>query len=269
MGALGKDGVPLQSHRKRLAVFFVLVFAFSVPFWVLGMVYEVELLPGLPVGSLAAFTPSLAAIFIMYRYGRLSAVSRLLYRSFDLYRIEDKKWYLVFVLFNPIVALMAYWVTCLLGFNVPALPLFSLAIVPLFIVFFFAALGEELGWTGYATEQLLSRWGILRAGMLLGLVWAAFHIVALLQANRSFTWIAWWALHTVLLRIVMVWLYSYGGSSVFAAAIFHSMINLSWQLFPINGSLYDPRIFSLVTLVQAILLVTVRKLVARAGMAGA
>jgi membrane protease YdiL (CAAX protease family) len=46
----------------------------------------------------------------------------------------------------------------------------------------------------------------------------------------------------------MTWLYIHSGKSVFAAAVFHAMINLSWQLFPNNGSFYDPRVFGLITL---------------------
>lgn len=259
----------MQSHQKSITVFFVLVFALSVPFLVLGDTYEGELLPGLPIGSLIAFTPGLAAVLLMYRYGQLAAVRLLMHRSVDFDRIKNKKWYSVFALFNPVVAIVAYGVMCVLGNTVPAQSWLTPALVPLFIVFFVAALGEEIGWTGYATEPLLRRWGILKAGVFLGLVWVAFHLIVLSQANRSFVWIGWWALGTVSLRTIMVWLYHHGGSSVFAAAVFHAMINLSWQLFPIHGSFYDPRIFSLVTLALAILLVTVRRLFARASMAAA
>jgi hypothetical protein len=61
----------------------------------------------------------------------------------------------------------------------------------------------------------------------------------------------------------MVWLYAHAGDSVFAAAVFHAMINLSWQFFPINGSFYDPRIFSLVTLALGVLLAISSRLVSR------
>ena len=50
----------------------------------------------------------------------------------------------------------------------------------------------------------------------------------------------------------MGWLYIHAGKSVFVAALFHAMINLCWQLFPINGSFYDPRVFGINTLSFAI-----------------
>jgi hypothetical protein len=47
---------------------------------------------------------------------------------------------------------------------------------------------------------------------------------------------------TVALRVIVVWLYNNTAKSVFAAALFHTTINVTWQLFPIQGSFFDPRI---------------------------
>lgn len=48
--------------------------------------------------------------------------------------------------------------------------------------------------TGYAVDPLQARYYALQAGILLGLVTATWHIVSLLQAERSPVWIAWWFL---------------------------------------------------------------------------
>jgi membrane protease YdiL (CAAX protease family) len=124
---------------------------------------------------------------------------------------------------------------------VPAPDISIPAALALLLAFLVAGLGEELGWSGYAIDPLQERYGALAAAVLLGLNWAAWHIVPLLQAHRAPAWIAWWSLATVGLRIVTVWLYNNTGKSVFAAALFHAMCNVSWQLFPIQGSHYDPR----------------------------
>jgi membrane protease YdiL (CAAX protease family) len=130
----------------------------------------------------------------------------------------------------------------------------------MFAAFFIAALGEEIGWTGYATEPLLRQWGILTAGVLLGLVWAAFHFIPLLQLHRSLEWIAWWSLETISSRIIMTWLYAHSGRSLFAAAVFHAMSNLCWQLFPISGSFYDPKVFGLIKLCFVIAIFAIERL---------
>ena len=105
----------------------------------------------------------------------------------------------------------------------------------MFVTFFVCALGEELGWSGYVIDPLQDRRSALQASVLLGLVWAAWHLVPLIQADRSPEWIGWWSLYTAASRILMTWLYNNTGKSVFAAALYHDMSNLSWQLFP------DPR----------------------------
>jgi membrane protease YdiL (CAAX protease family) len=66
---------------------------------------------------------------------------------------------------------------------------------------FIAALGEELGWSGYVIDPMQHRWNALEASIVLGLVWAAWHIVPLTQADRSPGWIAWWSLATVASRV--------------------------------------------------------------------
>ncbi len=37
---------------------------------------------------------------------------------------------------------------------------------------------EELGWTGFALPQLRRRYGVLKSGLILGVLWAAWHVVA-------------------------------------------------------------------------------------------
>jgi uncharacterized protein len=58
-------------------------------------------------------------------------------------------------------------------------------------------------------------------------------------------------------RVIIVWLYNNTGKSVFVAALFHTMINLTWQMFPINGSYYDPRVIGLITAIVAVVVVIV------------
>jgi hypothetical protein len=77
----------------------------------------------------------------------------------------------------------------------------------------------------------------------------------LLQAGRSAGWIAWWTLGTVAMRLVMVWIYTGIGSGLGAVVIFHAMTNLCWQLFPVSGSWFDPRVHGLLMAALAILVI--------------
>lgn len=124
-------------------------------------------------------------------------------------------------------------------------------------VFFIAALGEEVGWSGYAIDKMQDRWNALQVSILLGLVSATWHIVPLAQADRSPIWIAWQCLNLVALRVLLVWLYNNTGKSLFATALCHAMVNVSWQLFPNSGSHYDPRIIGLITALAAVIVTIV------------
>lgn len=53
------------------------------------------------------------------------------------------------------------------------------------------------------------------------------------------------------MRVIIVWLYNNMGKSVFAGALFHTTINVTWQLFPIQGSFFEPRVTGAITALVA------------------
>jgi uncharacterized protein len=232
----------IESREASPLKFFGLVFAFSVPFWLFGGLTKFRLLPRLPVSSLMAFCPLMAASVLLFRENGTAAVTELLRRSFDCGRIRAKVWYAPIVLLMPGVMLLTYALMHFMNLPLPT-PRYRIQAAPVLLTaLFIAALGEELGWSGYVIEPMQHRWNALEASIVLGLVWAAWHIVPLTQADRSPGWIAWWSLATVASRVLIVWLYNNTGRSVFAASLFHGISNLSWLLFPNYGSHYDPRI---------------------------
>jgi uncharacterized protein len=250
----------MQTKPRSVFIFFLLVFGISVPFWLLDAFRPVEMLPGLPISALGAFAPAFAAVILIYQEKGYRDAWQLLQRSFDFHRIHNKIWLLFALLANPLIALIAYVSMEATGIRLPAPASLTFAVLPMFVFFFIGALGEEIGWTGYATEPLRQYWGIVTASIILGVVWSSWHYVPLLQAHRSLAWIAWWTVETVSLRMIMGWLYSHTEGSVFAASIFHTMINMCWQLFPIDGSFYDPRYFGLISFFFALAVLTADRL---------
>ena len=233
----------IASRSRSPLNFFFLVFALSVPFLLAGAMTTLQVVPGVPVSALILiFCPATAAIIFVYRENKMAAVRELLKRSFDYKRITSKIWYAPLFLTMPVVAVLSFGTLRLMGVPVPLPPFSVLTALALSLVAFIAALGEELGWSGYAIDPMQDRWGALQASILLGLVWSIWHIVPLLQVHRSTIWIAWWFLGTVAARVLIVWLYNNTGKSVFVAAVFHTMGNVTWQLFPIHGSYWDPRV---------------------------
>jgi membrane protease YdiL (CAAX protease family) len=236
-----------------MIAFFALVLVLSIPLWVIGALKPVAILPGLPLGSLAVIVPLIAALILVYRETGTAGPAELLKRAFDFKRISAGVWYLPIFLLMPGLLVLSWVALRLTGTAVPA-PQFTIpSALALFIVCLIAGLGEELGWSGYAIDPMQARSGALLAALLLGVVWALWHAVLLVQAGRSAGWIAWWCLGTVAQRVLLVWLYNNTGKSVFAAAVAHATANLAWQLFPIQGSYYDPRVTGLITAAAAVI----------------
>lgn len=236
----------IASRSRSPLKFFLLVFALSIPLFLIGAVSGLQLLPRLPVSSLMGCCPLIAALILVYRENKTAGVTKLLKRSFDYKRIRAKVWYAPIVLLMPAVTVSSYGLMRLMGSPLPTPQFPVLAALAMFLAFFVAALGEELGWSGYVLDPMLDRWNALEASIPLGLVCAVWHWVPLRQAHRLPAWIAWWSLYTVALRVLMTWLYKHTGKSVIAAALFHDTSNVSWQLFPNYGSHWDPRITGLI-----------------------
>ena len=82
--------------------------------------------------------------------------------------------------------------------------------------------------------------------IVLGAIWAAWHIIAMLQTGQSAAWIAWGCLDMVATRVIMVWLYNNTGRAVIAVVLFHAVANLTFKsVFP-GGSYESERIISVI-----------------------
>ena len=243
------------SHR--LPTFFLLVFALSVPFWLIGGATDLQLMPGLSVSALMGFCPMSAALILVYRDGGAAGARAMLMRSFDFKRIKFMRWLVPVLLLMPAVSLAVYGLMRWMSLPLPAAQFHLFIALLMFIAFFVEALGEELGWSGYALEPMQARWGALGAALLLGLAGIAWHLTPLLLMGRSPTWIAWWCLYALTFRVFTVWLYNNTGKCVFAAALFHATLNLAYTLFPIYGSHFDMRLASLVMAGVALLVIVV------------
>ena len=226
------------------------------------MVVDVQPLPGLPIAAAMFVCPALAALILTYRDRGSMGVTALLRRSFDGRRMP-KRWYLPILMLMPGVAVATFALERWTGTAVPAPHIALLPSTGLFLVFMVGALAEELGWTGFALDRLPVRWGAVQSGLLLGGIWAIWHWVALIEAHRSAAWIAWWSLGTVAMRIIMVGLYNHAGRSLFGVAVIHAMFNLCWQLFPVRGSYFDPRLNGLILAKVALAAIVVTRGIAR------
>jgi membrane protease YdiL (CAAX protease family) len=235
--------------------FFLLVFLLSIPFWLAGALapqfLQKKIPINLPVSALAAFDPMIAALILVYRKDGPEGAKRLLKRAVDYKRIKARTWYFPAMFLMPATMALEYGVLRWMGASLPSPQFPTLMVAIFFFVFFIAAIGEELGWQGYAFNLLQARWNALESSIILGLAWAIWHLIPFIQANHTPRWIAGQCVTTILARIIIVWLYNNAGQSVFIAILFHTMLNVSEFLFPNYGSHYDPLIASVIMALTA------------------
>jgi len=139
------------SRSRSPLQFFWLVFTLSLPFWLLGAATGLRLLPDLLVSALMACCPLLAAAILVYRENKSTGVRALLRRAVDYRRIVAKGWYVPIVLLLPSLMAVTYGLMRVAGALLPSPAFPALAVLAPFAVFFIGALGEELGWSGYAS----------------------------------------------------------------------------------------------------------------------
>ena len=84
---------------------------------------------------------------------------------------------------------------------------------------FLAGFFEELGWTGFALPRLQSKYSALACGLILGIIWAFWHIMADFWGNHAAfgvfwlpTFIIYWLMPLTAYRVLMVWVYKNSSS---------------------------------------------------------
>ena len=117
-----------------------------------------------------------------------------------------------------------------------------LQVVPfaLFILAF-GPIPEEMGWRGYALPGLQADWTPLKASLVLGVIWAIWHlplffIPGTYQAGLGvFTPAFWWFMLGIIPETIMItWVFNRSRGSTLSAVIYHFAINFTGELFMLS-----------------------------------
>lgn len=112
----------------------------------------------------------------------------------------------------------------------PGDPLALIAILALLVV------GEEIGWRGFALPRLQARLGGLGASVVLGVLWAAWHLANTTIPGLERYWDAFpaFALFVVAQTVLFTWIANRTHGSVLLAWLFHAAINVAGSQFAIG-----------------------------------
>ncbi|MBE1208353.1 CPBP family intramembrane glutamic endopeptidase [Aminobacter carboxidus] len=197
-----------QISRHPLVSFFALAFALT---WLLFLPWMASGGEGIPWFT---FGPALAGFAIAALTEGWVGVRRIL-AAIGRWRVAPV-WYLVAIGLPLALQLAAVLVTPMFGAAPPnwsLVPPFGeiFAWVAIFLVFS-GPLGEEPGWRGYALPKMLERQGALAASLMLGVLWAAWHLPLGLVGDLT----VYGSIHAVLAAVVFTWLWQNTGSALLA-----------------------------------------------------
>jgi uncharacterized protein len=216
--------------RHPLITFFVLVYALA---WIIEspLVFLQDSITGTQgqiFFILSANVVSVVAIVLTgVVFGR-GALRKLLGRLL-IWRVNPF-WYLV-VLLGPVVL-----VGGAVGLNTllegPALSLGNtlLGVVMMWAFFIFpgSALGEEIGWRGYALPRLQTGRSALSASLILAPIWGLWHLPLWLTGlpARTPTLYAAFLVSAFALSIITTWVYNSTGGSLLMVVMLHASANV-------------------------------------------
>ena len=96
---------------------------------------------------------------------------------------------------------------------------------------------EELGWTGFAVPELRRRYGVLTTGLIVGVLWGAWHLIVYFWVSGTVSgtlalsgYFADAFLFLALFRVLMVWVYDRTGS-LLVAMLMHGSLTASARIF--------------------------------------
>jgi uncharacterized protein len=228
---------PAGRFPARLVVFFVLAYALSwgwaIPLAVSGQVVEQG--RGWPTHLPALLGPAVAAVLVL-AWTRGTAGLRDLGARLVRWRVPARWW---LVALGPLAAgagvLLVLWAT---GQELPEVADFGLfsgtatvgvaGVVALIVGV--NAVGEEVGWRGYALPELQARLDPLAATLVLAVLWFGWHLPYfwLLASYRGLGPVQPFAMLFELAcgAIVLTWLYNGTGGSLLLVVVWHGAFNV-------------------------------------------
>lgn len=231
----------------RPFLFFGLVLACSLPFYLLNLL-NLRLPLGLPPSAAMIVVPMLAALWLRLQEEGMPGVKALLRGIRDVRRINSRRWLIFSALAVPLLTAAMYWISLALGRQPSHHATVHWGALPfIFLAYLLGAVPEELGWTGYATGPMQQRFGMFRAGLIIGFVWEAWHLVPFVMQGRDAAFIILHSLAAVGARVVMGFMFEKTKGALMPALVYHAMMNAALEAVPGGIMGYDPLIMMCLT----------------------
>src|SRR3712207_4073060 len=247
--------------RHPAASFFVLAYAITWLAWLPDIVgYRGDL--GQVFSMIAQFGPALAALVLVWYSG---ASMRSWVRSIVRWRVAPR-WYVVAVGLPVVLIFVQGALFGLLGYplDISSMPGRLVNFLPSVIILaLIAGLGEEPGWRGFALPRLEARYAPVLATVVLGFVWAMWHLPLVFVDPRfphGFTSVAPQIL-LGLLTMLTIFLYAFfytwvynRTQSVLLCMLLHGSFNAAIGLLPASMEVLQRGTYVALLVIQGVTL---------------
>jgi membrane protease YdiL (CAAX protease family) len=176
-----------------------------------------------PLFILAVYSPGFACVFLVWRMYGLNGLGSF-FRRLTLWRVS-RWWWLFLILGIPAIMYLGAAVKGAIGDPFPFSPWYQ--VLPALALALFLGPIEEFGWRGLALPLLQRKFTPFWAGLILGIIWAVWHIPAFLiggtpQSAWSF---APFFSGVIASSVILTALFNDSRGSLLLAVLFHFQMN--------------------------------------------
>ena len=227
---------------KYLMIFFTLTLAWT---WICGFIPVIFGFTGTGVGTFVFYfgggAPSVVALFLVFLTYPKDKRTDYFRRCFS-FKQARWKWPLITIgIFTFLSAVSIVTGVYLLGFDMPTMDYIKAIAanplnIPLVLLLSLISgpLNEEFGWRGYALDRLLLKFGFLRGALVLGFIWAIWHLPWYFTPGQAqYNLLKDSVFHAVmfvpsvmLLSVFVSFVYVKTNRSILAGALVHMFSNL-------------------------------------------
>lgn len=232
---------PLNRFCKKydLVLFFVLSYALMI----VGVLFRLILGPIFPeflYWIISFWSPTISALIISGLSGGWIQIKSLL-KGFTRWRVGIF-WYFAsfFIMLGPLLIAIIY---ILFGGQSPGLAAgltLPILLFNLLYTFLFGPLSEEPGWRGFALPRLQTRFGALNSSIILGFIWAFWHLPLYLIEQRIALYI--FIPLVLVISILMTWVYNNTNGSLILTIIMHFSFNFDMGILVGDLGLVPPMV---------------------------
>lgn len=216
-----------------LLTFFSLTYALAWACWIVAS----PLPPGPPRAMLylvGVFSPALVALGLTARTQGRTGVQALLRRLLE-WRV-NARWYVFAVAYMAAIKLISALIHRV---GTGAWPRFGeeawYVMLAAVIISTPMQSGEEIGWRGYALPRLAARLGFAGASLILGVIWALWHLPFFFffpEADKYGQSLVIYTLQVTALSVAMTWLYTHTRGSLLLVMLMHAAVNNTKDIVP-------------------------------------